>query len=91
MDSQSTNTLHAMMVKNDSPIQDFRDAVAVYLCTKMPERTSFEAEELRQELVKSRMITGNQLIWNMPKALSDDPRFIWSGDRQRVTVRIENG
>ena len=91
MDSQSTNTLHAMMVKNDSPIQDFRDAVAVYLCTKMPERTSFEAEELRQELVKSRMIAGNQLIWNMPKALSDDPRFIWSGDGQRVTVRIENG
>lgn len=91
MDSQSTNTLHAMMVKNDSPIQDFRDAVAVYLCTKMPERTSFEAEELRQELVKSRMIAGNQLIWNMPKALSDDPRFIWSGDGQHVNVRIENG
>lgn len=91
MDSQNKNTLHAMMVKNDSPIQDFRDAVAVYLYTKMPERTSFEAEELRQELVKSRMITGNQLIWNMPKALSDDPRFVWSGDGQRVTVRIENG
>ena len=91
MDSQNKNTLHAMMVKNDSPIQDFRDAVAVYLYTKMPEKTSFEAEELRQELVKSRMITGNQLIWNMPKALSDDPRFIWSGDGQRVTVRVENG
>ena len=91
MDAQNKNTLHAMLVRNDSPINDFRDAVATYLYTTMPDRKTFGAEELRQELVKSRMISGNQLIYNMPKALGGDPRFIWSGDGERVTVRLENG
>lgn len=88
MDSQSSNTLHAMLVDNDSWIQDFRDAVAVFLHDEMPECKSFEAEELRKILVDAGMISGNQLIWNMHKALGGDPRFLWDGDGNKVNVRI---
>lgn len=88
MDSQSSNTLHAMLVDNDSWIQDFRDAVAIYLHDEMIERRSFEAEELRKLLVDAGMISGNQLIWNMHKALSGDPRFLWDGDGNKVNVRL---
>lgn len=88
MESQSSNTLHAMLVENNSHIQDFRDAVAVYLHEEMPERKSFEAEELRKLLVNAGMLSGNELIYNMPKALGEDPRFLWDSAGNKVSVRI---
>lgn len=88
MDSQSSNTLHAMLVDNDSWIQDFQDAVAIYIHDELPERKSFEAEELRRLLVEAGMVSGNELIWHMHKALGGDPRFLWDGDGNKVTVRI---
>lgn len=88
MDSQSSNTLHAMLVDNDSWIQDFRDAVAIYIHDELSERKSFEAEELRRLLVEAGMVSGNELIWHMHKALGGDPRFLWDGDGNKVTVRI---
>lgn len=88
MDSQSSNTLHAMLVDNDSWIQDFRDAVAIYIHDELPERNSFEAEELRKLLVEVGMVSGNELIWHMHIALGGDPRFLWDGDGNKVTVRI---
>lgn len=89
MDSQDSNAVHAMLVSEDSMIQDFRDAVAVYLSEEMPDRERYEAEELRGILVNAAMLQGNELIWNMHKALSQDPRFIWSGDNQSVRVVLQ--
>lgn len=88
MKSQSMDTLHAMLVKADSPIQNFGDAVIAYLIESETEQRSFEAEELRQLLVKSGMIQGNELIWNMPKALAKDERFAWDAKGENVTVRV---
>lgn len=88
MDSQDSNTLHAMLVTNDCWIYNFKDAVAAYLYENMPDRTSFEAEELRQVLVRCGMISGNELIFSMPKALSCDPRFLWDSDGMNVSVRL---
>ncbi len=88
MDSQNSNTLHAMFVEKESWIQDFRDVVAVFLHNEMPNRYEFEAEELRGILVDAGMISGNQLIYNMPNALGGDPRFLWDSDGNRVKVRI---
>lgn len=88
MKSQSMDTLHAMLVKADSPIQNFGDAVIAYLIESEIEQRSFEAEELRQLLVKSGMIQGNELIWNMPKALAKDERFAWDAKGENVTVRV---
>lgn len=88
MESQSVNTLHVMLVKADSPIQNFGDAVIAYLVESETEQRSFAAEELRQLLVKSGMIQGNELIWNMPKALAKDERFAWDAKGENVTVRV---
>lgn len=88
MESQSSNTLHAMFVEKDSWIQDFRDVVAVFLHNEMPNRYEFEAEELRGILVDAGMISGNQLIYNMSNALGGDPRFLWDSDGNCVKVRI---
>ena len=88
MATQNSNTLHAMLVANDSDIVDFRDAVAVFLYEEHPERTSFEAEELRKLLVRAGMLYGNELIYNMHNALKGDPRFLWNSDGSKVTVRL---
>lgn len=88
MESQSSNTLHAMFVEKDSWIQDFQDVVAVFLHNEMSNRYEFEAEELRGILVDAGMISGNQLIYNMPNALGGDPRFLWDSDGSYVKVRI---
>lgn len=88
MESQNSNTLHAMFVEKDSWIQDFRDVVAVFLHNEMPSRYEFEAEELRGILVDAGMISGSQLIYNMPNALGGDPRFLWDSDGNHVKVMI---
>lgn len=88
MKSQDSNTLHAMFVEKESWIQDFRDVVAVFLHDEMPNRSEFEAEELRRILVDAGMISGNKLAYNMHNALGGDPRFIWDSEGNRVKVRI---
>lgn len=88
MHSQSMDTLHAMLVKADSPIQNFGDAVISYLLESETDQRSFQAEELRQLLVKTGMIQGNELIWNMPKALAKDERFAWDAKGENVIVRV---
>ena len=88
MHLQSLDTIHAMLVKVDSLIQNFGDAVIAYLIESETEQRSFAAEELRQLLVKSGMIHGNELIGNMPKALAKDERFAWDAKGENVTVRV---
>lgn len=34
------------------------------------------------------MIAGNELIWNMPKALAKDGRFAWDADGKYVAVKV---
>lgn len=86
--SQPLDTLHAMLVKLNSLIQNFGDAVIAYLMESEIKQRSFKAEELRQLLVESGMIKGNELIWNMPKALADDERFAWDAQDENVKVRV---
>ena len=88
MKSQSMDTLHAMLVKYDGPIQNFGDAVISYLIENEIGQRSFESEELRQLLVKSGMIQGNELIGNIPKALAKDERFAWDAKGENVTIRV---
>ncbi len=88
METQSSNTLHAMFVEKESWIQDFRDVVEVFLHDEMPDRDEFGAEELRKILVDAGMIGGGELTSRMHIALSGDQRFIWDGDGSHVKVRI---
>ena len=88
MRSQSMDTLHAMLVKSDSPIQNFGDAVIACLIESEIKQRSFEAEELRQFVVKTAMIQGNELIYKMSDALAKDERFAWDAKGKNVTVRV---
>ncbi len=89
MDGQSIETLHAMLVKNDSPIANFADVVIAQFIDDKIEQRKFDAEELRLELVKSGLIKGNELIYNMPKALKNDERFAWDAIDKNVMIRVE--
>lgn len=88
LSGQSLDTLHAMLVANDSPIQTFGDVVISYLVENDIDRRSFEAETLRLLLVDAGIIQGNELIWNMPKALSNDERFAWNASGDHVIVEV---
>lgn len=88
LSGQSLDTLHTMLVANDSPIQTFGDVVVSYLVDNDIDKRSFEAETLRLLLVDAGIIQGNELIWNMPKALSNDERFAWNASGDHVIVEI---
>ena len=85
---QSGDTLHAMLASGDSKIQTFADAVAACLIDEEIFQRNFEAEELRQLLVRRGMIAGGELMNNMPKALSKDERFAWDADGKYVIVKV---
>ena len=88
MVSQTGDTLNAMVVSQDSAIRTFGDAViSVLLEDGIPQR-EFEAEELRQLLVQRGLIAGNELIWNMHKAIPSDERFTWDAEGQHVTINV---
>lgn len=88
LSGQSLDTLHTMLVANDSPIQTFGDVVVSYLMENDIDKRSFEAETLRLLLVDAGIIQGNELIWNMPKALSNDERFAWDASGDHVIVEV---
>ena len=88
LSGQSLDTLHTMLVANDSPIQTFGDVVVSYLVDNYIDKRSFEAETLRLLLVDAGIIQGNELIWNMPKALSNDERFAWNASGDHVIVEV---
>lgn len=88
MEYQSLETLHTMLVRSDSPIRNFGDVVISYIVENEIDQRSFEAEELRKILVESGIIQGNELIWNMAKALGNDERFAWNIDGNHVTIRV---
>ena len=77
-----------MLVENNSPIQNFGDVVISYLLENDVEERTFKAEDMRGILVKADILRGNELIWNMPKALKGDSRFAWDAKGESVTVMI---
>lgn len=73
--NQQYDTIHAMLVSEKSEVQTFGDAVIAHLVDNEIEQRQFEAEELRQILVRGKLIVGNELIWNMRRAVGNDPRY----------------
>lgn len=88
MDGQAIDTLHTMLVTNSNLIQSFGDVVVTWLMDNEIEQRDFDAEELRQDLVDAGIIKGNELIWNMPKALKQDPRFAWDASKSHVAIKV---
>lgn len=88
LSGQSFDTVHTMLVANDSPVQSFGDVVISYLIDNDIKRRTFDAEELRLLLVEGKMIHGNELVGNMPKVLGNDERFAWNASGDHVTVEV---
>ncbi|MBR4291500.1 MAG: hypothetical protein IKT52_12815 [Oscillospiraceae bacterium] len=88
MDGQAIETLHTMLVEISSPIMNFGDVVISHIIDHEIPRREFKAEDLRLELVNAGILQGNELIWNMPKALKGDPRFAWDATGAIVTINI---
>lgn len=88
LDGQSLEKVHTMIVANDSPIQNFGDVIISYMLENEIDRRKFEAEELRLLLVDGGILHGNELIWNMPKALKHDGRFAWDASGNQVAIKV---
>lgn len=83
--SQSLNTIHAAIIPKESHIVTFPDVVWEYLHKKYQLPNEFAAEELRLILREAGMLEGNELIYNMHKALNDY-RFAWKNNNAHVRV-----
>lgn len=93
LDTQSIETLHAMIVRLDSEIQTFSDAVLSifaenYFSQFADTILTYTGEELREILVEYGMIAGRELIYTMPNALPSDEHFIWDLDNKNITIKI---
>lgn len=88
MESQANDTLHTMLVKAESALYTFGDVVIAWLLDNDISQRQFAAKELRQLLRQAGLIADNELITNMPKALSNDERFAWDSDGEHVKVRV---
>ena len=88
LNGQSLDTIHTMLVANNSQIQTFGDVVVSYLFDNDVKERSFESEELRLLLVDAGILQGNELIGNIPKALSNDERFAWNASGDHVIVEV---
>lgn len=93
LDTQSIDTLHAMLVTLDSEIQSFSDAVLSVLVENRVTRLAdgvlqYSSEELRQLLIDYGLIAGRELIYTLPDALPNDGHFIWNLDRKNITIKI---
>lgn len=83
---QSRDTVAAAIAPMDSSFNSFADVVNAYLgqVEELPQR--FSVDDLRLKLLEAGMITGNELIYAMHKALNDH-RFAWTKDNKTVLVR----
>jgi hypothetical protein len=86
LSGQSFDKLHAVIVPEGSQIQTFADVVYEHLkaTIELPHRR-MDAEHLRLKLCEAGMIIGNELVYNMHKAL-DDYRFAWSDENRIVNI-----
>ena len=71
-----------------SEVQTFSDAVAAWYVDDGITGKRFQAEDLRELLVKRGLLAGSELYGRLHKALANDPRFAWSADNATVTINL---
>lgn len=92
LDTQSIETLHAMLVTLDSEIQTFSDAVlSVFIENQVSQLADkmlqYSSEELQHLLVEYGLIAGKELIFKLPDALPNDSHFKWDLSHKIVTIK----
>ena len=84
--NQTHDTLAAAFVPVDSPLQTFPDVVTLFMEEHHDLPMRMPGEELRLELRNAGMLENSEMIYALPKALSDY-RFAWSNENKTVYVR----
>lgn len=69
-----------------SPLMSFADVVSCRIGENYRLPVQLSLENLRKELRAAGMLTSNELLYTLPKALADY-RFAWSNDNQSVCIR----
>lgn len=82
---QALDTVGAAIVPSKSEIETFADIVHRFSYRKYKLPFKLSAEELRLDLREAGMLDGNELIYNMHKALKDY-RFAFSDENRTVMI-----
>jgi len=82
---QALDTVGAAIVPSKSEIETFADIVHRFSYERYKLPIKLSAEELRIELREAGMLEGNELIYNMHKALKDY-RFAFSDENRTVMI-----
>lgn len=82
---QALDTVGAAIVPRKSEIETFADVVYLFCFGEYKLPYKLPAEELRLKLREAGMIEGNELIYNMHKALKDY-RFAFSDENRTVMI-----
>lgn len=82
---QALDTVGAAIVPSKSEIETFADVVHRFSFGKYELPLKLSAEELRLDLREAGMLCGNELIYNMHKALRDY-RFAFSDENRTVMI-----
>lgn len=82
---QALDTVGAAIVSSESDIETFAEIVHQFCFEKYKLPVLFSAEKLRIDLRTVGMLTGNELIYNMHKALKDH-RFAFSDENRMVMI-----
>lgn len=82
---QKYDTLGAAIVPSNSYITTFADVAHRYCYARWKLPHDIQAEDLRLELQTAGMVEGNELIYNMHKALHDH-RFAFDSEKQKIKI-----
>lgn len=89
-DRRELDGVDVMLVRRDSWIKTFGDAVAMFLHNEVPDEEEYTAESLRKLLANRGLIGERELSGSrLYKMLPTDGRFVWSTDKSRVKVRLD--
>lgn len=85
---QQYDKIHTLLVKKDSELHTFGDAIIAYIVDNKVVERHFQAEDLRWLLVYGKLIGKYELIGNLPRAVGNDSRFAWDTTGEYVNILV---
>ena len=82
------DSIHCLLVRNDSVLRSFGDAVIAYIIDNEISERRFNEGELRRLLAYGKLIGNRELIDNLRRAIGNDPRFAWDASGETVTLLL---
>ncbi len=82
------DSIHSLLVKKDSELQSFGDAVISFVIDNGIEGRHFQAEDFRRMLAYGKLIGNFENINNMQRAIGNDVRFAWNATGDELTILL---